>query len=103
MKRTKFIVMLAALLLILAVMAGCAKEVSRTPIDKRFIPAHSETQAYIQMLPNGRGGMRAQPMVRTIHKPDCYQILYSIEYDNCKTFVKWITVSKELYEETIIK
>lgn len=103
MKRTKFIVMLAALLLILAAMAGCAKEVSRTPIDKRFITAHSETQSYIQMLPNGRGGTRAQPMVRTIHKPDCYQILYSIEYDNGKTFEEWITVSKELYEETIIK
>lgn len=103
MKRTKFIVILTTLLLILAVVAGCAKEVSRTPIDKRFIPAHSETQAYIQMLPNGRGGMIAQPMVRTIHKPDCYQILYSIEYDDGKTFEEWITVSKGLYEETIIE
>ena len=103
MKRTKFIVMLAALLLILAVMAGCAKEVSRTPIDKRFIPAHSETRSYIQMLPNGRGGMRAQPMIQTVHKPDCYQVLYLIEYDNGHSTEEWITVSKETYEEIIIK
>lgn len=102
-KGTKLIAMVAVLLLILAVMTGCAKEVRRTQIDKRFIPAHSETQSYVIMLPNGRGGMRAQPMVRTIHKPDSYQILYLIEYENGKTHEKWVTVSKETYKETVIK
>ena len=103
MKGTKLIALLVLFLLILTVMTGCAKEISRTPIDKRFIPAHSEMWSYIQMLPNGKGGMRAQPMIRTVFRPDCYQVLYLIEYDNGKSSEIWETVSKETYKETVIK
>lgn len=103
MKGTKLIALLVLFLLILTVMTGCAKEISRTPIDKRFIPAHSEMYPYIQMFPNGKGGVRTQPMIRTVFKPDCYQVLYLIEYDNGKSSEIWETVSKETYKETVIK
>lgn len=103
MKKTKLIALLVLFLLVLTVMAGCVKETSRTPIDKRFIPAHSEMYPYIQMFPNGKGGVRTQPMIRTVFKPDCYQVLYLIEYDNGKSSEIWETVSKETYKETVIK
>lgn len=95
--------LIAIFMAALIFVAGCADAACRTPIDKRCMPAHNETRIYNKMIPNGKNGFIIQPMIQTIPKPDIYQVLFIIEYDNGKKVAEWKDVSKEVYEEIIIK
>lgn len=89
---------LIACILLLCLLLGCAKIVRKTPVDKRFTAAHSEIESYMMIIPNGNGGMQLVPMVHTVRKPERYEILYQIEYDDGTTIERWETVDRQTYE-----
>lgn len=91
--------LVAALILTSALLAGCAAETKRTPIDCRYTEAYSSTETDYQYkydFMNNRWSYL--PEVRTVHHPEKYEILYLVEYDDGSKRNLWVEVSYRDYE-----
>ena len=98
MKKEIFPGLLAVVLVMVLLCAGCAAEVSREPIDRRYIAAHSEMETnYVHRFDMWKGEMVMVPEIRTVQHPEKFQILYRITYDNGTTADQWVDVSRDEY------
>jgi len=95
----KLLYLAAALALMIVVLAGCAAEIKRTPIDCRYTEAYSAVETgYEYKYDYWNGEWRYLPEVKTVHHPESWEILYVIEYDDGSSQRQWIEVSQHDYE-----
>lgn len=79
---------LIALTMILFLIVGCAKEISRKEIDRRIIPEHTETYFVSMPVVIGKTIMIINsPRTRVVHEYE--EVLYEITYDDGTTEKKW--------------
>ena len=79
---------LIALTMILFLIVGCAKEISRKEIDRRSIPEHTETYNVAMPVITGKTIMVIfVPRTRVVHEYE--EVLYEITYDDGTTEEKW--------------
>ena len=106
MKRTNAYKMIAAGIVaaFILVLAACssAEIVSKTPVDKRFTPAHEESTTFLYFIPMGNTYM-TMPMESTKDVPDCYEVQYLITYDDGDRCTRWEEVTPEEYERITIE
>lgn len=95
MKRFAAWILLAVLLLGLA---GCAEEISREAIDRRYIAPYDGVETdYVYKYDMWKGEFVMVPEIRTVHHNAKYQILYRITYDNGSTDERWVDVGEATY------
>ena len=95
MKRVAAWIMLAAVLLGLT---GCAEEISREEIDKRYVAPYDSVETdYIHRYDVWEGKFVMVPKIHTVHHDAKYQILYRITYDNGSTDERWVDVGEAAY------
>ncbi len=87
------VVLLVMAICFTLVSCGQKIEVSRTAIDKRFTPAHTETEVKLDIAV---WLLTDIPYIRNEAKyiSDTYEIMYLISYDNGTVIKKWETVSE---------
>lgn len=89
----------AALILMAALLAGCAAETKRTPIDCRYTAAYSSTETeYRYQYDYMNDRWTYLPEFRTVHHPEAYEILYLVEYDDGSKRNLWVEVGQMDYE-----
>lgn len=97
------------ILLIVAVFACligyCVKEnkkveTSREIINVQYIPQSADVETeYRYKFDFVKGNFTLVPEVKTVHKPERYQIQYRVAYDRGKPVDEWETVTKAEYEK----
>ena len=98
MKKTISII---TIIILFAIIAGCGTvktEVARKVVDCRYTPPRSEvTTTYEHKYSWYKGDFILVPNVHTVHKPEKYEFLYSISYDDGSTAEVWQEVEKSEY------
>ncbi len=97
----KKIIAILTVLCLLVALCGCIEvreETGRKAIDCRYTESYNDVVTdYQHKYSFLKGGFVLMPNVHTVTRPEKYEVLYQISYNNGTTEERWETVDKETY------
>lgn len=94
--------MVALIVFICLLLAGCAEKVSEIPIDTEYIEAYSAMESVYEYKYDWyHGDFVYLPILKQVHHPEEYKVQYEVTYSDGGTNTVWRTVDKETYEDAL--
>lgn len=98
----KVLTITICVIMLCAILTGCAEVVSETPIDTEYVAAYDAMETVYEYKYDWlHGDWKYLPVYKQVHHEAEYKVQYKIVYSDGSDTTTWRKVDKQTYEEVL--